>query len=984
MRNKLMSSARIIALLAGSAAGVYAQADRATVTGTLHDQQQAVIPGAKVTVKFNETGLTREVTSNGSGVFLLAGLPLGTASVEASKEGFQGVRTETELGVGETRTLDFVLEVARANSSVQVVSESELVRDSAAVGATLGATQLEQLPINGRNWQNLMTLIPGAVDTGAGNGASVRFFGHGGDDNNFHIDGVDATTVRNQADSKSRIMISKDAIAEFRVNTALYTAESGGGNGGQVDIVTRSGTNQLHGSLFEYLRNSALDARSPFDGATLPPFRMSQYGVTTGGAIFRDKTFFFASYEGLNQRQGKTQTGFVPSDAFRARAAAVLTPILAIYPKGQLATKTTDALQWNGVGSSSQDEQAGTIRIDHRFNDRLSSYFRLSKNSTDAFSPSAALPVGTRNLDSPQSGLFDFLYLVNPRTTNELRLGGNYSEPLNSATTATGINIAVAVPSLSTIPADTRRLAVGFSENLVDQWSTFRGAHSFKAGVEIRRMHLLIHDWANAQAGTLTFASLSDFQNNKLTTAEVSGELPTKQMRKIQYFGYVQDEWKISSTLTANIGLRYEFFNVFSERNHRDIPFDIQSCGGYCPVGSDFGFPDKNNFAPRVSLSWAPKQMHDRTVIRVGAGYYYGDAQMGDAYSPANNDTQRFTLSVATTPGLAYPIDNLLNPNVALATAPRSMPRDKRNQLSQQWGLSIQQALTRNISLQVGYNGQQTYHVFTRTYVNVINPLTKQRQIPALDQIDVRGGDGVSSFEGLVNTLQINNWKGLLVRVNYMYSHALNDGSSGGGGADGNGPQNVACRSCEKGNSSYDARHVFSSNFAYQIPIGKKHWYGGWQWSGIATSRTGLPLNVAVTRTAASVLDGNTLSTQRPDLVPGVPVYLDYATTGLWLNAAAFTAPKAGTWGNLGRNALRAPSLFQIDTAFSKTTRLTEHMGLELGLEVFNLMNHPQLGNPGVNISSTSSFGKITAPVNTSPVGAGTPRQLQVMARFSF
>ena len=230
----------------------------------------------------------------------------------------------------------------------------------------------------------------------------------------------------------------------------------------------------------------------------------------------------------------------------------------------------------------------------------------------------------------------------------------------------------------------------------------------------------------------------------------------------------------------------------------------------------------------------------------------------------------------------------------------------------------------------------------------------------------------------------MNDWKGLLVRVNYMYSHAINDGSAGGGSADGTGPQNVACRSCEKGNSSYDARHVFSANFAYQIPFGRSHWYGGWQWSGVSTARAGLPINVSVTRKATDVPDGNVLSTERPDVVPGVPLYLDYGTTGLWLNPAAFAVPAKGTWGNLGRNVLRAPGLFQIDTSLSKQARLAEHLGLEVGLEFFNVLNHPQLAAPAANISSTSNFGRITSPVNTSPVGAGTPRQVQAFARITF
>ena len=639
-------------------------------------------------------------------------------------------------------------------------------------------------------------------------------------------------------------------------------------------------------------------------------------------------------------------------------------------------------MQWNGVGSNTQDEHVGLIRLDHRFSDKLTSYFRFSKNRTSVANPNTKLPFTAQNFDAPTSGVFDFLYLVNPSTTNELRLGANYAQPLNSLTQSP-IDIAISVPTFSPIPAGTQRIAIGISQSLVDQWSTLRGRHAIKAGVEIRRLQLIIHDFANAQAGSLSYATAADFQLNKLTTVQYSSELPTKQMRKTGVFGYVQDEWKITPTFTANLGLRYEYFSVFKEIHNRDIPFDIQTCGGFCPAGSAFGFPDKNNFAPRVAFAWAPSALHDRTVIRTGFGIYYGDAQLGDAYGPANNDAQRFTLSSATTPGLAFPIDSYLDPNAALATAPRGLPRDKRNQVSQQWGLTIQQALTNKINFSVGYQGQQDYHVFSRTYVNVIDPTTGQRQFPALDQIDVRGGDGVASFHGLVSTLQIRDLHGWLFQTNYMFSHAINDNSSGGGGSDG-APQNVACRSCDKGNSSIDARHVFTANFAYKVPFGRNHWYGGWEWSGIGTARTGLPINVSVSRKATDVPDGNTLSTERPDRVPGVPLYLDYATTGLWLNPAAFAVPAKGTWGNLGRNALRAPGLFQIDTALNKRTRLNETMALTFGAQVFNVMNHPQLGAPGANISSISSFGRITAPVNRTPVGAGTPRQIQFTLRLEF
>ena len=233
---------RFLALLLSLSAPALAQVDRATITGTLRDPSGAVVQNGKVSVSFPATGVSRQTVSNNTGAFLIAGLSVGHAAIQVEKPGFRMIRTETDLGVGETKTFDFNLEVAGADTTVEVVSETDLVRNSAAIGATFENTQISQLPVNGRNFADLMTLTPGAIDTGAGNGASVRFFAQGGDDNNYRIDGVDATSVRNQSESKSRLMLSEDAIAEFRVNSQLYTAETGGATGGQVEVVTKSGT----------------------------------------------------------------------------------------------------------------------------------------------------------------------------------------------------------------------------------------------------------------------------------------------------------------------------------------------------------------------------------------------------------------------------------------------------------------------------------------------------------------------------------------------------------------------------------------------------------------------------------------------------------------------------------------------------------------------------------------------------------------------
>ena len=963
------------------AAGAAAQVDRATVTGVVRDTSGAAVSGAEVAVAYPASGLTRDVVSNDTGSYTISGLPVGSATVTVTLSGFRSMRFTADLQLGETRILNPVLEVAGVDEAVQVSAAAQPVRASTPNGGVFSSAQIAQLPVNGRNWTNLMALVPGAVDTG-GNGNAVRFVGHGGDDNNFRVDGVDATSVRNQAQSKSRLLLSSDAVAEFRVSTALYSAETGGSSGGQVEVVTKSGTNQMHGSLFEFYRNSTLDAASPFDVGGAPEFHLNQFGGTAGGALRRDRSFFFASYEGLDQRQGQTQIGFVPSAAFRAAVAPALRAVVDAWPQGQTAVNA-NVSQWTGVAYATQREHVGTIRLDHRVNNWLSSYGRVSKNSTRIFTPSATLPGGTNNPDAPTSGLLELLALPSGRTTNELRIGMNYSEPLNSKTEGgSPVDIAIAVPSFSTLPARTFRVALGHSLSLVDQWTTFRGAHTVKAGLDMRYVRLEIHDGANAQAGTLSYASLADFQANRLNTAEYSAELPLKDLRKLQYFGYVQDDWRISPALSANLGVRYEYYGVFKEVDGRAIPFDIINCGGYCAPGSTFAYPDRNNVAPRLNLAWAPAALHDATVITLGAGMYFGDAQLGDQYNPANNDTQRFTLSQATTPGLAFPIDGYLNPNQAVATAPRAMPLDKKNEESLQWGVGVQQRLGTQLSVAANYVGQRNSHVFSRTYVNLIDPATGRRSLPNLDQIDVRGADGNARYHGLTTTLRLNPWHGVSATVNYTLSHARDDGSSGGGGA---APaQNVACRSCEWADSSIDARHVFSSFFNVEFPWARgNRWLGGFQWSGIVAARSGLPVNVTVTRRATDLPDGNVLSAQRPDLVPGVPLYLDYGATGKWLNPDAFAVPARGAWGNLPRNAVRGPALFQVDTALTKRIPFTSAMGMELGVQVFNLFNRAQLGAPTANISS-ASFGRITTLLNRTPVGVGTPRQMQLFLRFGF
>src|SRR5215467_10425038 len=357
----------------------FGQADRAALTGTIADATQAGIPAARVRVVYPNNGLSRETMTSNSGVFRLGGLPIGLCYVEIEATGFQPLKTTTiPLSVGETRTLDLTLEVVSSKSTVEVKSVIEgLQQSNATVGDVLISSQLNNLPVNGRDWKSLMSLVPGAVN---GN----DFFSTGGDDINYRVDGTDASGVRDQnMKVYTRLTMSQDAVAEFRVSAGLFTAETGGTPGAQVEVVTKSGSNEFHGSAFEYVRNSIFDARTPFDPATHPPFRLNEFGASLGGPVFRNKTFFFVSYEGYRQRQYQSLIGFVPTQPLRDQVVAtspILKPFIDASPLPNAGLLSSQLGQWTGQASQLEDEDVGTVKVDHRFSDALSSYFRFSRN----------------------------------------------------------------------------------------------------------------------------------------------------------------------------------------------------------------------------------------------------------------------------------------------------------------------------------------------------------------------------------------------------------------------------------------------------------------------------------------------------------------------------------------------------------------------------------------------------------------------------
>jgi hypothetical protein len=591
------------------------------------------------------------------------------------------------------------------------------------------------------------------------------------------------------------------------------------------------------------------------------------------------------------------------------------------------------------------------------------------------------------------NGVMEFLHVFSPTMFDQVEISINRIHSLAITNSllfnSSGILTALTVPGYDTLNSYAPSLVAPTTGSLVDRWSLVKGKHTFQAGAEVRIVH---YDRNNVAGNILAYASRPAFATDQLNQLTLVNEIPVTGQHLEQYAGYVQDELKVRPNLSVMIGLRYDFFNRFHEIYGRDHPFDIETCGGYCPYGSDYSFPVTDDFQPRASIAWAPRAFHDRIVIRIGSGLYAGEGALDDLTGPNDSAGTRYVLSSASAPTLTFPFTSFLQQAAFTAVAPRALQRNRGDGEVAQWGAQVQTELGAGFTLSTGYQGSHGYKIFARNYVNMINPLTGQRPLPAFGQIDIKRTDGVTSFQGWQTSLQRRFHSGWLFSANYMWGHALNDGAVGGGEAV--YPQIAECRSCDYSNSDQDIRHSFSANAIDELPFGRGRKYltdpgvaqtllGDWQLSLLTTARTGLPVNVTVDRSASAVPDGNT-QTQRPNLVFGLPLSpAGGATISDWINAAAFVAPPSGAFGNAGRNLVRAPGIWQADMSLSRKFRLKERASLEFLASVFNLFNRAQFGLPAADISS-AAFGRITTTVNSSATGSGTPRQFQFMLRAAF
>ncbi|MGB8011795.1 MAG: TonB-dependent receptor [Terriglobales bacterium] len=985
------------------------------------DPSGRVLPQAHITAVQGATGLRRETTSSSSGTYDIPELPVGVYTITFEHEGFKSLTfVDVEEVIGRTRTLDVTLPVSGRDERVEVPASSALIdRNTSAVTGLIEKEQANELPLNGRDWALLTAYVPGAIDTGGGNQRSIRFAGRGLDDSNWTYDGVDATNVVNQTQRPwVRLAIPLDAIQEFRVDSLTASAEEGATGGPQLDVTSPSGTNRFHGSLFEYLRNNVFDADVPqwaSNGETQQPLRLNQFGGSVGGPIRRDKTFFFLSSEAYRQRWGYPVSGDVPSASLLATVptSSPVYPILNAYPgAGPRAfltpwTPITDPndphyLDYDLLTCSCTqvvNESSVMLRLDQHFSAKTTGFMRFNYDrSVDTQPLSAAATDLDQRVSTPVNGALELLHIFNPNLVNEAKFGFNRATSNSYNINKTGLLYQIAVstgpgPGFITQNYNYDSIYVGNSFSGIDNLTWIHGRHTFKFGSEVRRIQL---NQEYGEHGKITFSTIEDLAANDVKKATLTGALPVNHLRKNDYFGYAQDEYKWLPNLTLNLGVRYTVFDLFNEANGLANPFDFSTCGaqGFCGLGASFGQQNYGDFDPRVGFAWSPRK-GDQTVIRGGFGTYHEDGQLDDQNLPAKNEVPSYAVK-----GGSYPID-FTNPGTL---SPNAEQRNRKDSYVEQWSLSVQQELPANFISTFSYLGSHGVHLLETNVVNLIDPATGNAQYPAFaPAIGWRGSVGMSTYNGLSVGLRRSFSHGLLVAANYTWSHEIDNGSNGSGDGDEISPQNPLCQACETASGAWDARHVFNANAVYQLPFGQgkpllhdgriaNAIAGNWELTTTALARTGFPVNVLMP-SSYTAPDGAS-GTERPDLVPGVSLTPPGGRTiAEWINPAAFATP-AGEFGTAPRDLLRGPGTWQIDMGLAKHIPLTERVGMQFRAEFFNIFNHPQLGQPQstFNPANTNGFGSIINTVNLNtaivnpitPVGSGTPREIQLALRFSF
>ena len=780
MLSFLRSASRLALLfgLAFSALPASAQQTESRIIGRVLDQSGAALPGVTVTVTSKDTGAERVEVSDGEGRYTVTNLGPGTYTVTANLDGFQPTTRDVVLGLGQISSQTLSLGVAAVTETVQVSASSPVLDTSSArIGVNVSPVEVEQLPVNGRNFANLMTLATGATSDGNGGWASVRFNGKSNQQNYLNYDGVDGTYVwdaspgyLNATGSQFRLQTSMESVAEFRVNSGLAPAESGLGAGGNITVVSKSGSNRFRGSLFEYHRDDAFDSASKYDDQK-QKLALDQFGGSIGGPILRNRTFFFASYEGLRQTTGLAFTEAVPSAEARRRILAgepvgsgagqspdrtrAVAPLLDGFPLGSVPTSNVLVDLTSLVSEAEQQEDTGSVRLDQQFSSKFSAYIRYMFSQGEVDTPDRTVtPRRVLAKQSPKNLVANFQNIFGGNVVNEFKVGwnapktsalafgptgydptgvslsGNFTSASLDARGNTGIArsglLIRATSASTTVGSAFDPMSLAFSN--ATTWTS--GAHTVKFGGEYRTIQ---SDFQFLGSNELSYNSINDFIDNRLNQVAVTADSPVFKPQQFYAIGFVQDSWRLNDRLSLELGLRYDYYSVVEEADDFAKPFFVEE-NNFGAVGDGFYDADKNNFSPRLAAAY---QFNDKTAFRVGFGLFYGPGQFEDRIQPIENyiTRSRVQASDVANNGLQYPVPaSQLRDLLSIRGYTHNYP----NEYNMQYGASLSRELPGFINLTLGYTGSQGKDMFLRGVGNVLDPVTRVRLVPNYGQIDFK------------------------------------------------------------------------------------------------------------------------------------------------------------------------------------------------------------------------------------------------------
>jgi hypothetical protein len=1047
---RVLLAALVLAATVAVTTQASAQQTESRITGKLVDDSKAALPGVTVTVASVQTGQLRTVVTEADGSFAITNLAPGSYEVRCELPGFATETRQVVLGVGQFEALDILMGLAGVQEAVTVSAEASVLDlSSAKMGVNVSPEELVNLPVNGRNFANLMTLAPGATSDGNGGWASVRFNGKSNQQNYLNYDGVDGTYVwdaspgyLNATGSQFRLQTSMEAVAEFRVNSGLAPAESGLGSGGNITVVSKSGSKRFAGSVFEYKRSDALDAANKYDNKK-QPLDLDQFGGSIGGPVGRNQTFFFASFEGLRQTTGLSFTEAVPSDEARRRVIAgepigsgagqsaartqAVAPLLSGFPLGTVATSNPLVSLASRSSNAVQRENTMSFRLDHYFSRNHSAYVRYLFSDGTLDTPDRTVTERrVRATQRPQNAVVNVQSIAG-RMVNEVKLGyngpktsaaafgpagydavgvslsGNFTSSTIDARGNTGIARSGLLIRASSASSTTGSAFNPRSLALSDTVTWSRGSHTMKSGFEYRSIQ---SDFQFLGSTEITYNSINDFIDNRPNAVAVNLDSPVFKPQQYYLLGFAQDSWRANDHLTFELGLRYDFYSVVKEASGNAKPFFVED-NAFATDPDNFYNADRNNVAPRLSAAW---QLNDKTVVRTGFGLFYGPGQFEDRIQPIENAIERRRVGAADLPnnGLAYPV----NPAVYNQTLSiRGYTHERPDEYNVQYGTSVSRELPGEVNLTVGYTGSQGKDMFLRGVANTLDVTTRTRQAPSIGQVDYKTsgcfdslvingntitGCGRARYDALQMSATRRFRSGFTGGLQYQFSR--NKGTTQGSNEAGTASNTFDYES-EYGTNPQDIPHTFNGSVVYQLPGGGL--LGGWRLGGIVNARSGVPINVTISRpdnitvngaTVTNIPGGNSRGTQRPDLIPGVNPYLKDGVR--WLNPAAFATPQPGTFGNLPRNFGRGPGFWQADMMLSKDFRFMDNQGVQLRFEVFNVANRLNYENPAATLpngtpgaaftdAQAGTFGYMLGPLNRS-VGLGTARQTQVSLRYTF